>query len=67
MFDFVGLVQVPSNQFTKRMNADRDSSAYENIPVKKTYCDHVCEAIPLVCKNFKMKMLIMERGKPIIT
>jgi hypothetical protein len=50
------IVQVPSNQFTKRMNADRDNSSYENMVVKKTYCDHVCEAIPLVCKNFKMKM-----------
>ena len=24
---------------------------------KKSYCDHVCEAIPLVFKNFKLKML----------
>jgi hypothetical protein len=24
--------------------------------IKKTYCDHVCEAVPLICKNFRMKM-----------
>ena len=48
------IVQVPSNEFTKRMSAENNNS-YENI-IKKTYCDHVCEAIPLVCKNFKMKM-----------
>jgi len=24
--------------------------------IKKSYCDHVCEAVPLICKNFKMKM-----------
>jgi hypothetical protein len=28
-----------------------------NIEVKKTYCDHVCEALPLVCKNVKLKLL----------
>jgi len=48
------IIQVPSNEFTKRMSAENNNS-YENT-IKKTYCDHVCEAIPLVCKNFKMKM-----------
>ena len=24
---------------------------------KKSYCNHVCEALPLVCKNVKMKLL----------
>ena len=26
------------------------------IPKKKSYCEHVCEAIPLVFKNFKLKI-----------
>ena len=26
------------------------------IPKRKSYCEHVCEAIPLVFKNFKLKM-----------
>ena len=51
------IVQVPSNEFIRRMNAEREgSNIIKNIP-KKSYCDHVCEAIPLICKNFKMKML----------
>jgi len=37
------IVRVPTNQFTKQIE-------------KKTYCDHVCEAVPLICTNFKMKM-----------
>ena len=24
---------------------------------KKSYCNHVCQALPLVCKNFKLKMM----------
>ena len=51
------IVKVPSNEFIRRMNAAREgSNIIENIS-KKSYCDHVCEALPLVCKNFKMKML----------
>lgn len=48
------IIQVPSNEFSRRMNNERDTVSYENN--KKTYCDHVCEAIPLICTNFKMKM-----------
>ena len=51
------IVQVPSNEFIRRMNAEREGlNIVKNIP-KKSYCEHVCEAIPLICKNFKMKML----------
>ena len=39
------IVRVPTNQFTKQIDNR-----------KKTYCDHVCEAVPLICTNFKMKM-----------
>lgn len=27
-----------------------------NEEIKKSYCKHVCEALPLICKNFKLKM-----------
>ncbi len=51
------IVQVPSNEFIRRMNAEREGlNIVKNTP-KKSYCEHVCEAIPLICKNFKMKML----------
>lgn len=51
------IVQVPSNEFIRRMNAEsKDLNIVKNAP-KKSYCDHVCEAIPLICKNFKMKMI----------
>mgnify|MGYP001457401038 CR=1 FL=1 len=51
------IIRVPSNEFTNRMNTNRDNSNNLTTVSKKSYCDHVCEAIPLVCKNFKMKML----------
>lgn len=48
------IIRVPSNEFTNRTSTNSDNS---NNVTRKSYCDHVCEAIPLVCKNFKMKML----------
>ena len=56
------IVRVPSNQFLKRYDNDRidrrclTSKSNEKPLVRKSYCDHVCEAVPLICKNFKMKM-----------
>ena len=48
------IIRVPSNEFTNRTSTNSDNP---NNVTRKSYCDHVCEAIPLVCKNFKMKML----------
>jgi len=59
------IVRVPTNDFTIKLNEEGrideravTSSLEEALKKfkKKTYCEHVCEAIPLVCKNFKMKM-----------
>ena len=48
------IIRVPSNEFTNRTSTNSDN---HNNVTRKSYCNHVCEAIPLVCKNFKMKML----------
>jgi len=48
------IIRVPSNEIINRTNSNRNNP---NNVTRKSYCDHVCEAIPLVCKNFKMKML----------
>ena len=48
------IIRVPSNEIINRTSSNRDNP---NNVTRKSYCDHVCEAIPLVCKNFKMKML----------
>ena len=45
----------PNKIITKRINP-RKSVSFENLENKKSYCEHVCEAIPLVFKNFKLKM-----------
>ena len=45
----------PNKIITKRINS-RKSVSFENLENKKSYCEHVCEAIPLVFKNFKLKM-----------
>ena len=48
------IIRVPSNEIINRTSSNRNNP---NNVTRKSYCDHVCEAIPLVCKNFKMKML----------
>ena len=48
------IIRVPSNEIINRTSSNKDNP---NNVTRKSYCDHVCEAIPLVCKNFKMKML----------
>jgi hypothetical protein len=45
----------PNKIITKKINP-RKSTSFENLENKKSYCEHVCEAIPLVFKNFKLKM-----------
>ena len=50
-------IRVPSDESINRMNTNRDNPDNIINVTRKSYCDHVCEAIPLVCKNFKMKML----------
>jgi len=46
---------IPNKIIIKRMNP-RKTDSLDSIDKKKTYCEHVCEAIPLVFKNFKLKM-----------
>ena len=48
------IIRVPSNEFTNRTTSNRNNP---NNVTRKSYCDHVCEAIPLVCKNFGQKEL----------
>ena len=59
------MVRIPKSHFPRRLNeeAHMDQRAVATVLKEaleklrqKTYCDHVCEAIPLVCKNLKMKM-----------
>jgi len=45
----------PAKIITKKINP-RKSASFENLENKKSYCEHVCEAIPLIFKNFKLKM-----------
>tara|TARA_B110001450_G_scaffold111198_1_gene104951 strand:+ start:3352 stop:4419 length:1068 start_codon:yes stop_codon:yes gene_type:complete len=51
---------IPNKIIIKRMNPKRmnprKTDSLDSIDKKKTYCEHVCEAIPLVFKNFKLKM-----------
>ena len=42
---------IENNKINPRKSLSMDSN-----DKKKTYCEHVCEAIPLVFKNFKLKM-----------
>ena len=55
------IVRVPSNEFAMKVKDGeyinpRDAPDAEDPIEKKSYCTHVCEALPLVCKSFKMKM-----------
>ena len=55
------IVRVPSNEFTRKVEEGeyinpREAPDAEEPVEKKSYCTHVCEALPLVCKSFKMKM-----------
>ena len=52
------IVRIPTNGFTDNIsrftNSDNENAEREK---KKSYCTHVCEAIPMVWQSFKMKML----------
>ena len=55
------IVRVPSNEFRTKVEEGkyinpREAPDAEEPVEKKSYCTHVCEALPLVCKSFKMKM-----------
>ena len=54
------IVRIPSNSYSREveegkvdMRAGRDKKVIE----KKSYWMNVCEAFPLVCKSFKLKMI----------
>tara|TARA_B100000795_G_scaffold26710_1_gene17715 strand:- start:813 stop:1865 length:1053 start_codon:yes stop_codon:yes gene_type:complete len=50
-------VSEPSRKFiTHKFNTHKLKTRKLNPQDKKTYCEHVCEAVPLVFKNFKYKM-----------
>jgi hypothetical protein len=50
-----------SNNLSKKIEKNRmnprNSNSLDSNDKKKTYCEHVCEAIPLIFKNLKLKML----------
>ena len=51
------IVRVPTNDFTIEDGEYINPREAPEEPIKKkSYCTHVCEALPLVCKSFKMKM-----------
>ncbi len=43
-------------EYQNYINDIRNMPQRRHTYVKKSYCDHVCEALPLVLKNFKLKM-----------
>jgi len=54
------IVRIPSNSYSREIEEGKvDMRAQRNkVPnVKKSYWVNVCEAIPLVCKSFKLKMI----------
>jgi hypothetical protein len=54
------IVSVPSNELLKKIRDDYYINTRGDLGEcieKKAYCTYVYEAIPLVCKSFKMKML----------
>lgn len=54
------IVRIPSNSYSREVEEGKvDMRAQRNkVPnIKKSYWVNVCEAIPLVCKSFKLKMI----------
>ena len=41
-------------EYQKYINDIRNMPQRRHTYIKKSYCDHVCEALPLVLKNFKL-------------
>lgn len=61
------IIRVPTNEFIAPPHHRRDSRAEQAMMEakreediqklkKKSYCEHVCDAVPLICQNLKMKM-----------
>ena len=54
------IVRIPSNSYSREVEEGKvDMRAQRNKApnIKKSYWVNVCEAIPLVCKSFKLKMI----------
>ena len=47
----------PDPVITEDPHMIRKFNSNDSVDLKKSYCQHVCEAIPLIFKNFKLKML----------
>ncbi len=54
------IVRIPSNSYSSKVEegkVDMRAGRNKEIVEKKSYWVHVCEAIPLVCKSLKLKMI----------